>query len=123
MSISTNQGFTVCFTKSNTMMTKSQYELQVQKKVIELQNTMKDVAISNLPNMLAQMVISLSENPITRELKGEDRILRGYKVQFESTTGHYDCVDIDITTDMNIRPVNINTIKYLIVNNKKYIVE
>lgn len=53
----------------------------------------------------------LINNPILPYEEGEDRVLRGYKIQFE-------CVDM-----ADIRPVNINTIKWLIFNGVKYIVE
>ena len=52
--------------------------------------------------------------------------LRGYKIQFESRDGRYDCVDMDITKtdkESGVRPVNINTIKYLIFDGVKYVVE
>lgn len=58
--------------------------------------------------------------------EGEDRVLRGYKIQFESRDGRYDCVDMDITKtnkESGVRPVNINTIKYLIFDGVKYVVE
>lgn len=45
---------------------------------------------------------------------------------FESRDGRYDCVDMDITKtdkESGIRPVNILTIKWLIFNGVKYIVE
>lgn len=47
---------------------------------------------------------------------------------FETTVrdGRYDCVDMDITKtdkESGIRPVNILTIKWLIFNGVKYIVE
>lgn len=35
-------------------------------------------------------------NPILGFEEGEDRVLRGYKVQFESRDGKYNCVDMDI---------------------------
>lgn len=58
--------------------------------------------------------------------EGEDRVLRGYKIQFESRDGRYDCVDMDIVRtdkESGIRPVNINTIKYLIFDGVKYVVK
>lgn len=54
---------------------------------------------------------------------GEDRVLRGFKIQFESRDGRYNCVDMDIEDNNNIRPVNINTIKWLIIGGTKYVVE
>lgn len=69
---------------------------------------------------------ALMSNPIPKVVEGEDRVLRGYKVQFESRDGRYNCVDMDIQrTDKEngIRPVNILTIKWLIYNGVKYTVE
>ena len=65
-------------------------------------------------------------NPILGYEEGEERVLRGYKIQFESRDGRYDCVDMDIVKtdkESGIRPVNINTIRWLVYNGVKYIVE
>ncbi len=77
-------------------------------------------------NQLKQgSIISESSHFLPYE-EGEDRVLRGYKIQFESRDGRYDCVDMDITKtdkESGIRPVNILTIKWLIYNGVKYVVE
>lgn len=68
----------------------------------------------------------LQDNPILPYEKGDERILRGYKVQFESRDGRYDCVDMDIDIskgESNLRPVNINTLLWIVYKGKKYIVE
>lgn len=65
-------------------------------------------------------------NPITDVIKGEDRVLRGYKMQFVSRDGKYRCMDMDIEKsdkETGERLVNINTIKMLIYNGVKYVVE
>lgn len=63
-------------------------------------------------------------NPISKIVEGEDRVLRGYKIQFESRDGKYQCIDMDIEdSENNVRLVNINTIKWLIIDNTKYIVQ
>lgn len=65
-------------------------------------------------------------NPILGFEEGEDRVLRGYKVQFESRDGKYNCVDMDIERtekESGVRPVNINSLKWLIFNGVKYIVK
>ena len=63
-------------------------------------------------------------NPIPKIVEGEDRVLRGYKIQFESRDGKYQCIDMDIEdSENNVRLVNINTIKWLIIDNIKYIVQ
>jgi hypothetical protein len=51
------------------------------------------------------------------------RTLRGYKVQFTSRDGRYNCVDMDLDAPNNIRPVNINTLQWLVFDGVKYIVE
>src|SRR5688572_1249059 len=40
----------------------------------------------------------LQDNPILPYEKGDERILCGYKIQFESRDGRYDCVDLTIDT-------------------------
>lgn len=63
-------------------------------------------------------------NPIPKIVEGKDRVLRGYKIQFESRDGKYQCIDMDIEdSENNVRLVNINTIKWLIIDNTKYIVQ
>lgn len=65
-------------------------------------------------------------NPVLPYEEGEDRVLRGYKIQFESRDGRYNCIDMDIQQtdkESGVRPVNINTIKYLIFDGVKYVVE
>lgn len=67
----------------------------------------------------------IQNNPVKDYIEGEDRILRGYKMQFVSRDGKYRCMDMDITrTDKETgeRLVNINTISQLIYNGTKYIV-
>ena len=68
----------------------------------------------------------IQETPILSIEKGDERVLRGYKVQFASTNGFYDVVDMDITDDgkgANLRKVNINEIKWLVVDGIRYVVE
>ena len=67
----------------------------------------------------------VQDNPIFPIEKGEERVLRGYKVQFSSTNGFYDVVDMDIEDDgkgANLRKVNINEINWLVVDGVKYVV-
>lgn len=86
-----------------------------------VKNNKKGVA-----NAAKNLITELVNNPVLPYEEGEDRVLRGYKIQFESRDGRYDCVDMDITKtdkESGIRPVNILTIKWLIFNGVKYIVE
>lgn len=68
----------------------------------------------------------IQNNPIKDFIEGEDRVLRGYKMQFVSRDGKYKCLDMDIernSKEDGVRLVNINTIKQLIFNGVKYVVE
>lgn len=77
-------------------------------------------------NAAKNLVTELVNNPVLPYEEGEDRVLRGYKIQFESRDGRYNCIDMDIQQtdkEFGVRPVNINTIKYLIFDGVKYVVE
>lgn len=68
----------------------------------------------------------IQNNPIKDFIEGEDRVLRGYKMQFVSRDGKYKCMDMDVVRgpkETGERLVNINTIKQLIFNGVKYVVE
>ena len=69
-----------------------------------------------------QEIEKLISNPISTSII-EERILKGYKTQFKSINGLYDVIDLDITDGNGKRQVNINTIKWLIFDDVKYIVE
>lgn len=120
--------FTVCFKKQDKpkSLKKIQEEINAKieafsKEIDAVQKSKKGVA-----SAAKKFADEIMRNPILPYEEGEDRVLRGYKIQFESRDGKYDCVDMDITKtdkESGIRPVNINTIKYLILNGVKYIVE
>lgn len=68
----------------------------------------------------------IQNNPVKDYIEGEDRVLRGYKMQFVSRDGKYKCMDMDIERtekETGERLVNINTISQLIYNGVKYVVE
>lgn len=117
---------TICFKKQDKPKRKLQEEIdaiveQFSNSIDTVKNNKKGVA-----NAAKNLITKLVNNPVLPYEEGEDRVLRGYKIQFESRDGRYDCVDMDITKtdkESGIRPVNINTIKWLIFNGVKYIVE
>ena len=76
---------------------------------------------SILADYVAKVAMKALDNPVIKE--GTNRVLRGYKVQFHSRDGKYNCVDMDIDNVHNVRPVNINTINWLVTDNVKYIVK
>lgn len=127
------QVFTVCFKKQDTPLTKKKFEELKNKqindaieKIEKAQKSKKGVA-----DEAKQVLINIQNNPILPFEQGESRVLRGYKIQFTSRDGKYNCMDmglIDIHDNTGnyssaIRPVNINSIEYLVYKGVKYTVE
>lgn len=54
---------------------------------------------------------------------GEQRVLRGRLIQAEPTMGRAMVEDLDLSTPMNIRQVDLRTLKCLVIDNKKYVVK
>ena len=111
--------FTVCFQKADKAKTQKALKAEKEARIQSYVDQIERVKIQKKGVAVAAAVIvedSIS-NPILTFEPGEDRILRGFKVQFTSRDGKYDCVDMNILTqgtESAVRPVNINTIKYLI---------
>ena len=126
--IHSGQAFTVCFKKQDKPKSKKKLQEEIDTIVEQFSNSIDAIKNSKkgVANAAKNLVTELVNNPVLPYEEGEDRVLRGYKIQFESRDGRYDCVDMDITKtdkESGIRPVNINTIKWLIFNGVKYIVE
>ena len=126
--IHSSQVFTVCFKKQDKPKSKRKLQEEIDAIVEQFSNGIDRVKNSKkgVAKAAKDLVTELVNNPVLPYEEGEDRVLRGYKIQFESRDGRYDCVDMDITRtdkESGIRPVNILTIKWLIFNGVKYIVE
>ena len=126
--IHSGQVFTVCFKKQDKPKTKKRLNEEIDTLVSQFSEDIDKVKASKkgVADRAKELITKLVKEPILPYEEGEDRILRGYKIQFESRDGRYDCVDIDIVRtekESGIRPVNILTIKWLIFNGVKYIVE
>ncbi len=121
-SIHSSQVFTVCFKKQDKPKTVKQiYAEKEQQRQVAIE--MIDKAKKQKKSMAMaykEALLHIQENPINSMVEGEDRVLRGYKIQFQSRDGRYSCMDMDIN---EVRPVNINSLKWLIFNGVKYIVE
>ena len=127
-SIKSSEVFTVVFKKQDKPKTKKQIneEREAQReKAIELidkaKKQKKSMAIA-----YKEALEFIQNNPVKDYIEGDERILRGYKMQFVSRDGKYKCMDMDIErTDKETgeRLVNINTISQLIYNGVKYVVE
>lgn len=126
--IHSGQVFTVCFKKQNKPKSKKKLQEEINTIIEQFSNSIDSIKNSKkgVANAAKNLVTELVENPILPYEEGEERVLRGYKIQFESRDGRYDCVDMDITRtdkESGIRPVNINAIRWLIYDGTKYIVE
>lgn len=113
---------TVCFVKQDKALSQKAYETLVQTTIAEAVAKIETAKNSKKSVTLAaeQELRNLVLNPILNYTPGEQRVLRGYKMQFVSRDGRYDCFDVDVN---ELRPVNINTIVYLIYKGIKYTVE
>lgn len=117
--------FTVCFVTQGKELSKKDFERlkgeQIQEAITEIDNAAKRK--TGVANAARKVLERLQNSPISNYAPGSDRVLIGYKDQFVSRDGRYNCVDTQITDTHNIRPVNINTIKWLVVDNVMYSVE
>ena len=126
--IYSGQVFTVCFKKQNKPKSQKKLNTEISSLIESFSNEIDNVKNNKkgVANCAKQLIEELVKNPILPYEEGEERVLRGYKIQFSSRDGRYDCVDMDIIKtdkESGIRPVNINTIKYLIFDGIKYVVE
>lgn len=126
--IKSSEVFTVVFKKQDKAKTKKQFESEKEAQRMEA-TSMIDKAKRQKKSMATAYKEALEfvqSNPIKDYTEGEDRVLRGFKIQFVSRDGKYRCMDMDIEKtekDTGERLVNINTISQLIYNGVKYIVE
>lgn len=120
--------YIVVFKKQDKAKTKKQFESEKEAQRMEA-ISMIDRAKRQKKSMATAYKEALEfvqSNPIKDYTEGEDRILRGFKIQFVSRDGKYRCMDMDIEKtekDTGERLVNINTISQLIYNGVKYTVE
>ena len=127
-SIKSSEVFTVVFKKQDKAKTKKQFEAEKEEqrtKAIEIidkaKRQKKSMAVA-----YKEALEFIQNNPVKDYIEGEDRVLRGYKMQFVSRDGKYKCMDMDIERtekETGERLVNINTISQLIYNGVKYVVE
>lgn len=119
------QVFTVCFKKQDKPKTKKRFDEEVENRIDSFIKAVEKAKAQkkSISSVARGYFTDLALNPILTYEEGEDRVLRGYKVQFESRDGRYYCIDMDIDGENKVRPVNINTIKWLIYDGVKYIVK
>ena len=120
--------FQVTFKKQDKPLTQKEFKRRKEEQITKGIELIEKTAASKkgVAEIAKKVLSEIQENPIYPYDEGEMRVLRGYKLEFVSVDGKYDCVDLDIVTtdkESNIRQVNINNIVELIVNNVKYVLE
>jgi hypothetical protein len=126
--IHSSQVFSVGYYKKDTDKPKKQYAQELKDQAAMLAQKIQDTATAKkgVVNAAISVIEELQKNPVSPIIKGELRKLRGYKIQFTSRDGGYDCVDMDLTPQSNggnVRPVNINTIQFIIFDDVLYVLE
>lgn len=126
--IHSGQVFTVCFKKQDKPKSKKKLNEEIDHLVNQFSEDIDKVRASKkgVAERAKQLITELVREPILPYEEGEERVLRGYKIQFVSRDGKYKCLDMDIernSKEDGVRLVNINTIKQLIFNGVKYVVE
>ncbi len=124
--IHSSKVFTVCFKKQDKAKSQKKLNEEIDHLVKQFSADIDKVKANKkgVAEKAKELITELIKEPILPYEEGEDRVLRGYKIQFESRDGKYQCIDMDIEdSENNVRLVNINTIKWLIIDNTKYIVQ
>lgn len=126
--ITTDEVFTVCFKKADKDLSKKAYEeaktKQITDALAKIEKAQKGK--TGVTEEAKKLLKEIQNNPVLPYTEGEERVLKGYKVQFSSRDGRYDCFDMDFPdgpTGANVRPVNINSLVFLVYKGVKYVVE
>ena len=127
-SIKSSEVFTVVFKKQDKPKSKKKLNEEIDYLIDQFSKDIDKVKASKkgVAEKAKQLITELIREPILPYEKGEDRVLRGFKMQFVSRDGKYRCMDMDIKrTDKETgeRLVNINTISILVYNGVRYVVE
>lgn len=125
--ISSGQVFTVCFQKQGKELSTKAYNEKIESLA---QKAFADILAAksgkkSVTDTSINIIKDILKNPVLQFEPGENRVLRGFKVEFTSRDGKYSCVDMDIqgSYDSKLRQVNINTLLWLVYDNVKYVVK
>jgi hypothetical protein len=125
--ITGGQVFTVCFQKQNKELSNKAYNEKITTTAKEYADRILNAKSGkrSVSETAITIVQEILKNPILQYEVGEDRILRGFKIEFSSRDGKYNCIDMDIqgSYESKVRPVNINTILWLVYDGVKYVVK
>lgn len=114
--------FSVLFTKQDTVLSNKAYKLKQEEQLNQALEYIERAKSSkkSISDAAFKALKEVQENPVVPIVPGEDRVLVGYKLTSETRDGRYDCVDFNL---LEMRPVNINTIKEYITGGVRYIVK
>lgn len=117
-----SQVFTAIFRKKDTVLSNKAYNTKVQEVVTKALADIESAKVGKkgVAKTAAQVLEEVIKNPVLQVEQGEIRVLRGIKQQWESSTGFFDVLDIDLNEK---RQVNINTLEALIVDGVKWVRE
>lgn len=110
------------FVKKGKALSNTAYNKAIQAKLAEATHTLERAKTSKkgVTTVALELLEDLIRNPINATVPGEERVLRGWKLQHESMDGLYNVMDADL---MEKRVVNLNTIQWIIVGGVKYVKE
>lgn len=112
---------TVAFYKKDQEKGKKAFDAEKKAKIEEIQSASLKTA--------ADLLNDLIENPITRTIKGELRVIRGRHYGHVDNLGRIHFIDMDIELDkskdydVRKREIDPRTIQYVIVGGTKYILK
>lgn len=126
--INSQQVFTVNFNK---IATETSDKKVNELKDKQLQDALSAIAIAakakkGVATAAAKAIKDIQDNPVTAMTKGDERTLRGYKVEFSSINGAYGVVDMEIALKephKAKRQVYVRNINWLGIGGVKYIVK
>lgn len=111
---------TVCFVKKSTEKTKKAFEAEKNAKIEEI----KSATLDKVSDLLSDLI----ENPISKVIPGEERVMKGRHYGSIDELGRVQFVDMELekgtgSSDARMRQVDPRTIQYLIINGVKYILK
>jgi hypothetical protein len=111
---------TVAFFKKEVAKTKKAYEAEKKARIDEIQSA----RVAEVPALLEKLI----ENPISKSIPGELRVMKGRHYGSVDELGRVSFIDMEKekgtgATDARLRQVDPRTIQYLIIAGVKYILK
>lgn len=118
---STRIAMTVCYVKKDEDKKKKDFKDEKDKAFLKIENEKDETKKSKL-------IRELIENPILSYIPGEERIMKGRHYGHINDFGRVSFIDMEVPKkegafDNRERQVDPRTIKYIIVNNIKYVLK